>query len=50
MNLYSLTGLGLSPSACFSQSSNLCKAPFKFAGSLRNNQIPTGPGKRYSIP
>jgi len=50
MTLLSLTGLTLSPSASFPQSCNMCKVPFKFAGSLYNNQIPTVPGKRYSIP
>ena len=50
MTLLSLTGLTLSPSASFPQSCNMCKVPFKFAGSLCNNQIPTVPGKRYSIP
>jgi hypothetical protein len=50
ISIYSLTGLGLSPLACLPQSSNLRKVPFKFAGSLCNNQIPTVPGKRYSIP
>jgi hypothetical protein len=50
MSLYSLTGLRLPPSACFSQSSNLCKVRLKIAGSLCNNPIPTMPGKRYSIP